>query len=194
MKTRLTLQLVLLLAVTFSVACASQKPAVTHGQNEVKQIQKVQITDTLAGSHYKDIYFSQQPEFTDFDELKKQGFAHVISLRTPAEYDQQAEQAKLESLGIAFTNVPFASTDSLTDAHIAKVTQAVMAHRAQGKTLVHCSSGNRVALWVGGHFYKDHHVTPSQAVEAAVIAGMTKAPIEAKLNTYLEGQSDCGCK
>ena len=148
-------------------------------------VKKVQLTDDLSGSHFKDIYFSMQPAMNDFDALKKQGFTHVINLRDPSEHDEQAEQDKLKTLGIHYTNIPFKSTAELSDAYIASVTQAVMAHRKEGKTLVHCSSGNRVAVWVGGHFYKDHQFSKEASVQTAETAGLTKAPAKAKLQAYL---------
>lgn len=164
---------------------AKADAAVAKSEMTADAVEKVQLTDNLSGSHFKDIYFSKQPALNDFEALKKQGFTHVINLRDPSEHDEQAEQDKLKTLGIQYTNIPFKSADELSDAYIASVTQAVMAHRKEGKTLVHCSSGNRVAVWVGGHFYKDHHFSKEASVQTAEAAGLTKAPAKAKLQAYL---------
>lgn len=188
MKTRNVLTIVLGVVALFSIACVQQKDGHSAKAAPHDAVKKVQLTDNLEGSHYKDIYFSRQPDMNDFESLKKQGFTHVINLRQPSEYDEAAERAKLQALGIEYDNIPFGPEDELTNEYIQKVTQAVMKDRHKGKTLVHCSSGNRVSLWVGGHFYKDHHFTKAQAVETAKDAGMTKAPVEAKLEAYLATQ------
>ena len=65
-----------------------------------------------------------------------------------------------------------------------RVTAEVVTQRKAGKILVHCSSGNRVALWVGAHFKKDHGYSADDARAIAKEMGLTKKELKEKLNAY----------
>lgn len=78
-------------------------------------------------------------------DLAAAGFTQIIDLRTPAEasFDEAAAAA---AAGLAYVNLP--TTGELPDAdQIARFGELLQ----NGKTLVHCRSGNRVgmtwALW-----------------------------------------------
>jgi uncharacterized protein (TIGR01244 family) len=148
----------------------------------------LKIGDSLVARRYSDIYFSAQPTDADFQALKKQGFAAVINLRqsTEKDYSETKDRAKVEALGFTYKNIPTDSSQPITDEFIAQVTSAVKASRGKGKVLVHCSSGNRVAMWLGGHFHKDHGFSKKESLELAKKLGLNKQSAIERVETYLE--------
>ena len=78
-------------------------------------------------------------------QLKSLGYEQVIDLRTPEEHSYD-EAAAARQLGLRYTNLP--TGGSLPDDQQIQTFGELV---QQGKTLVHCRSGNRVgmtwALW-----------------------------------------------
>lgn len=148
--------------------------------------EKVKIGDELEASKYSNLYFSAQPTMKDFENLKKQGFVAVINLREKTEYNEGEEKSKLKELDLVYENIPFSKKSKLTEDYINSVTQAVVKNRTQGKVLVHCSSGNRVGIWLGGHFYKDHNYTEEAAKAVATKLGLKSEDAKEVLNNYFK--------
>ena len=141
----------------------------------------------LGAFHFKDIYFSSQPSSEDIAKLKAQGFVHVINFRGTSEHDVAAEKQRVESLGMIYSHIPFPN-GPLNKEFIDEVTASVVKYRKEGKTLIHCSSGNRVAVWVGGHFYLDHKYSKENAFIMAKEMGLDNPDSAAKLQHFLESQ------
>ncbi len=139
----------------------------------------------LNGYKYGDIYFSGQPSNDDFNELKEQGFSTVINLREKSEYNEKSERDIVKSTRMKYVNIPFPKEMNLTNKMISRVTSAVMESRGEGKVLVHCSSGNRVGLWLGGHFYKDHGFSKQRSLSTAKKLGLSKKEAIDKLSIFL---------
>ncbi len=145
------------------------------------------IGKNLKAKNFETIYFSGQPDNEDLLALKEQGFETIINLRKSSEYDEVSEAKLSKELGFHYKQIPFdGRTDQLTDEFISSVTKVVMDQRDKGKILIHCGSGNRVALWVGGHFAKDHKYSAKDAIEMAKKMGLTSAGLEKKLKVYLQ--------
>ena len=143
------------------------------------------IGDTLKAHQYKNLYFSGQPTNNDFKELKKQGFTHIVNLRRETEYNERDEQKLIKSLGMNYSHHPFPLDLKVDDRFVDKVTSSVIKHRREGKTLVHCSSGNRVAIWLGAHFKKDHGQSSEEAFDTAVELGLEKEGAKKALKSFL---------
>lgn len=143
------------------------------------------IGESLSAHQYKNLYFSGQPSDADFKKLKEQGFTHVINLRRETEYDERAEEKLIKDLGMNYTHHPFPLDLKIDDAYVDKVTGSVLKHRKEGKTLVHCSSGNRVAIWLGAHFKKDHNQSSQNAYDIAEGLGLGKEAAKKALKEYL---------
>ncbi|AFV00815.1 beta-lactamase hydrolase domain-containing protein [Simiduia agarivorans] len=98
-------------------------------------------------------------------QLAAEGYVQIIDLRTPAER-QFDEQAAAAQAGIAYANLP--TTGELPDADQIAQFGALLTN---GKTLVHCRSGNRVgmtwALW-----QLSQGVAMEQALEEGRAMGM----------------------
>lgn len=181
-----------LIVAVFALFSCVHDPETEHTEehSHIKQTDalenSVQIGDNLDTFHYKDIYFSKQPSVADFAKLKEQGFAHIINFRETSEHDVAAEKKQVESLGMVYTHLPFPK-EKLSKEFIDKVTGNVVKHRKEGKTLIHCSTGNRVALWVGGHFYRDHNYSKEKSLTTAKENGLNNPEAISKLEKFLDG-------
>jgi protein tyrosine phosphatase (PTP) superfamily phosphohydrolase (DUF442 family) len=147
--------------------------------------EKVEIGNSLKAHQYKKIYFSGQPSDEDFKELKKQGFTHIVNLRRETEYSERDEKKLIKTLGMNYSHHPFPLDLKVNDDYVDGVTASVVKHRKEGKTLVHCSSGNRVAIWLGAHFKKDHGQSSKEAFDTATDLGLEKEGAKKALKEFL---------
>jgi protein tyrosine phosphatase (PTP) superfamily phosphohydrolase (DUF442 family) len=164
---------IILFTILFSLISCSQVPI-----NNNDYI----IGTTLETYRYGNLLFSRQPTINELKDIKKDNVKTVINLRKKSEYNEKEERDFLVNSGIKYINIPF---DKLTDVYIDEVTRAVVENRKNGKVLIHCSSGNRVGIWLGGHFYKDHNYTKENALKKAKELGLTKAKAVEKVKAYL---------
>lgn len=144
------------------------------------------IGDNLVAHKYGNIYFSGQPSTQDIAKLKKQGFVHIINMRKSVEenYKESEESQNVKKVDINYSHAPIDLNQPLTDQYIEKVVAEIMTHRKEGKTLVHCSSGQRVALWTGAHFYKDHGYSKTRVEDLTEKMGLEKQLLKEKLKEY----------
>tara|TARA_R110002072_G_scaffold534_2_gene3554 strand:+ start:96526 stop:97092 length:567 start_codon:yes stop_codon:yes gene_type:complete len=174
------MKLLLILMTLILVSCSH------HGRSTPEKT-NVEITKNLTANSWGDIYFSAQPSNSDFKELQKEGFKTIINLRGKVEgdYKESRERKIIKKLGMNYYNVPFNKNDKMTDEYVEQVTSKVMENRQEGKVLIHCSSGNRVALWLGSHFKKDHGFSNERSLELAKKLGLTNIGVQKKLEAYL---------
>ncbi len=144
------------------------------------------VGDNLKAHSFKDIYFTGQPSMEDLKKLKDQGFTHIVNLRRSTEYDELEERRAAKKLGMIYSHRPFPLDMNIDDAYVDGVTETIVKNRKLGKTLVHCSSGNRVAIWVGAHFKKDHGQSPAEAFSTAEESGLDKEGAKKALRKYLK--------
>ncbi len=184
---KFALKMILLLFVFLVSGCS-------HLQVSDKVDEQIEHIDHLisgfSATRYSNIYFSGQPPLDSFDKLKALGFQNIVNLRTSNEgnYDEKTEAQRVKEAGLNYTHIPVRGSAPLTDQKIEEITQAIVKNRSLGKTLVHCSSGNRVALWAGGQFYKDHGVSKEDAQKIARQIGLTKVSLQENLKNFLEDQ------
>ncbi len=155
----------------------------SHADQKLEQ--NVIIGKNLKANRFTQLYFSGQPSTNDFSILKSQGFTHIVNLRGKKEgdYKESQEATQVKKLGIRYHNIPY--TGALSNDLIDEVTAAVVKHRKEGKTLIHCSSGNRVGMWLGAHFHRDHGKSKTEALEIAKKLGLNKPQAIAKVKKYL---------
>ncbi len=170
--------IILLLFLVGTLGCVSS--------SKVEDGAEVTIGESLAAKRFSNIYFSGQPSSADYSKLKSDGFALVVNLRDPSEYDESREKDQWAQAGVRYVNVPFAVSAKLNDEFIEKVTKEVMKDRKAGNILIHCSSGNRAGIWAGGHFYKDHGYSKEKSIEISQKLGITSPGALNKLKAYLE--------
>jgi protein tyrosine phosphatase (PTP) superfamily phosphohydrolase (DUF442 family) len=140
----------------------------------------------LLSHQIKNYYFSSQPKNTEFKDLKEKGIVSIINLRNIDEYNETEERLMVKSLGMNYVNIPFPKNKAVDNKYIDKVTKMLVENGKKGKVLVHCSSGNRVGIWLGAHLYKDHGMNKTQSIEKAKSLGLNKSEAIAKLEKYLD--------
>ncbi|MDA8792761.1 sulfur transferase domain-containing protein [Bacteriovoracaceae bacterium] len=175
------------LILIFFISCANNQ------KNSSKNFPKetnVSITDSLTGNRWSNIYFSGQPSEKDYQKLREDKFSAVINLREKSEksYSEKWEQGIAQKNGLAYYNHPFSMNKELTDDYITKVTKSIVKHRKEGKVLVHCSTGNKVGVWLGAHFKKDHKFSSEKSLELAQELGLKKSIAIEKLKAYLSSK------
>jgi len=113
-----------------------------------------------------------QPSRKQFAELEALGLRTVINLRSPTERGTIQEPAWVEALGFEYVSMPIEGGKDLTEA-AARQLDAVL-REANGPTLVHCGSSNRVgALFALRAFYVENK-TVEEALEVGRAAGLTR--------------------
>lgn len=104
----------------------------------------------------EDLYVGGQPTAADIAAFAREGGRHVINLRPPSETPGLDEAAVATAAGLAYHNLPIAGPGDLTRANVQTLDRLLS--RLEGeKTLLHCSSSNRVgalmalrAAWLHG--------------------------------------------
>lgn len=167
------------MSLFFAISC--EHKSIHHNSES-----KVTIGKSLKASKYSNLYFAGQPAEQDYKKIKDQGFVAIINLRQKSEYDEFLEKKRVEKLGMVYHNIPMDMSKPLDNDYVSKVTTAVVSHRKNGNVLVHCSTGNRVGIWLGAHFYKDHGYSKAEAIQQARLLGLTKSKPLVKLQEYLE--------
>jgi protein tyrosine phosphatase (PTP) superfamily phosphohydrolase (DUF442 family) len=128
-----------------------------------------------------DLTFGAQPTPEALRALAAQGYGTVVTTRGEGELDWD-ERALVESLGMRFVQIPMQNpVVAITDQQVAQL-DSVLAG-ATGRTLLHCSSGNRVAGLYGVWLAERRGLDDRTAVEVAEQAGMTRVRpvVEARL-------------
>lgn len=104
----------------------------------------------------ENLYIAGQPEANAFPAIAKVGIRHVINLRPPAETPELNEAAMATQQNMAYYNIPVNGKAGLTRDNVILLDQ-VLRKIGNEKTLLHCSSANRVgalmalrAAWLNG--------------------------------------------
>jgi uncharacterized protein (TIGR01244 family) len=132
------------------------------------------------------LVIGSQPSQEVLEFLAAQGYNTVISTRAPDEIDWD-EAAAVEALGLRFVNIPMPGPEVvITDENVAAFDEVMRS--GEGRMLLHCGSGNRVAgLW--GVWLAEHEdIDPAEALRLAELAGMTRMRpvVEQRLGTLSE--------
>lgn len=148
----------------------------------------VRITKDLEGGRWDNIYFSKQPSRSDINSIKDQGFKTIINLREKIEdnYDESWEKKLARKNNLYYYNIPFSIKTDMSYEYVDRVTSKIMKHRKEGKILIHCSTGNRVGIWLGAHLHKDHKASSDESLSLAKELGLTNPKAIEKLEAYLK--------
>ena len=176
----------IIVITSFLVAsCTSE----SNKTEEVKTQNKntAEIVPGLNATKYMSLYFSGQPSQENYAQLKKAGFSTIISLREDGEkaYNADDQRTAAEKSELTYVHIPMSGSEMLSDEMVQKITSSVVQYRRSGKILVHCGSGNRAALWAGGHFFRDHQFSSDEAINMAKKLGLTSPQLIENLENYL---------
>ena len=135
-----------------------------------------EITDKVA--------VGRQPSAEQLAELRAQGFATVVNLRTVGEKNQSLsptdEEAEAKSAGLSYHHVPV-SISSLDAQQVEAVREAI--RNSEGPVYVHCGAGQRACaislLATEGDGAAGHLVTKASDLGFPVV--------DDELRTFIEG-------
>jgi len=155
---------------------AAAEPAVSHqGAVTPEAVQTLPPWGSSAHVVAADgFYFAGQPDAAGFAQAAAAGVTTVINLRRPDEVEWDVGAA-VRQAGMAYFNEPLLmGRDGIDAASVARISQLV-ADKPDGQVLIHCASGNRVAVWWALHLAAQHGMASQQAVAMAQQAGMKPA-------------------
>lgn len=111
-----------------------------------------------------------QPQRTDLEALAREGFRTIVDLRTPAEPRGYDMAAVARSAGLDYVNIPVGH-EPLTDTVFDEM-RALLRDEKRRPALVHCASGNRVALLLIPYLILDAGKAPREALDLAIAMGL----------------------
>ena len=101
--------------------------------------------------------------------LKKQGFASIISFRLPTEQGVTEEEAAIKTTGIKYVHLPL--NGATPDPKVADQFLVAVSDKANQPAYIHCGGGGRAAtMWMLKRVLKDGWSTERAAEEANAIA------------------------
>lgn len=112
-----------------------------------------------------------QPNKTDITSLAKDGVTKVINFRGEDEFSKFDEQALVEKNGMQYLHFPIASRDAFTKDNVKKFSE--MLANSEGKTFLHCGSGNRAGALFALDAYWNHGKSAAEALQTGKDAGLT---------------------
>jgi len=106
--------------------------------------------------------------------LKKQGFASIISFRLPTEQGVNEEEAAVKTTGIKYVHLPL--NGAMPDPKVADEFLAAVADKNNQPAYIHCGGGGRAAsMWMIKRALKDGWTVDRAADEANAIAMLSPA-------------------
>ena len=117
------------------------------------------------------VYTSAQPGAGDWMRLPALGIATVINLRPRAEMPARDEAAEVRDAGLAYIEIPVVGPAEVTPENAHALWQALQ--RAQGKVLVHCSTGNRAGALMALAAHANG-MASAEALALGKAAGLTR--------------------
>jgi len=165
----------LFIAILVSVLSFSVIAHGSHGEG-----QEITIPNFKHGSG--EVWVGGQPSENDLKLLAERGIKNIINLRGVGEFDGFDEKATAENLSLNYKALPLGGKSAVS---VEAATQfAAMLNESQGKTLVHCASGNRVgAMFALKAFFVDKK-TATEAMEIGKKHGMTR--LEAHVKSLID--------
>lgn len=165
------------------MANAQETKAPSHHDQPILIEQKLTLGNLENISRFHNIHMSGQPDQATLLSLKDADFTMVINIRSPEEMSFD-EKTLVENNGLAYHMIPLLKDGKIQDSAVNQILSAIKSANS-GKILLHCSSGNRVAAWLGSHFYRDHKISLEKSVAYAKQAGITKKGAEALLRHFI---------
>lgn len=152
---------------------------------KLKVVKKPPYTSRLF--QHGNIYIGGQPEYNDFELLKKEGFTHVINMRTPEEMKELKfyEEYLLKKADIPYHFIPIGGKDNPYSPEKLAEFASTLESAGNGKVLLHCRSGHRASQLWAAYLVKYKGKTPDEALEMVSDMGWWPMPMESLLNKKL---------
>ena len=151
--------------------------------NTAESVEVFELGSTKNVHQFGDFIFAGQFAAEDIPKIKEAGVTQVISLRKAEELDWDEAKA-VNDAGLKHVSVAFQSPSELTDEKISQLRKLL--GEADGKTLLHCGSANRVAtVWIA-HRVLDDGIEVDAAIEEAKTIGLKSEPLTERVVEYIE--------
>jgi len=108
-----------------------------------------------------------QPSEADLKTLAEQGVEMIVNFRAPGEFDEFDEGVVVESLGMAYLNIPIPKMKNDLTPENARLLHDAL-HSADGPVVLHCRSGMRA----GGMLALDQFYFHGASEEEAIALGV----------------------
>jgi uncharacterized protein (TIGR01244 family) len=134
-------------------------------------------------------FLKGQPSADELGSFKSRGNSCVVNFRPPSETPDVDEAAQVASAGLAFTNLPYATPEELTDQLLDDARAALRsASQTKQSFVLHCRSGNRVgAAWIA-YRTLDEGKPLEQSVSEAKLLGLRSEALEARVREYVSAR------
>jgi uncharacterized protein (TIGR01244 family) len=113
-----------------------------------------------------------QPSDDQLEKLAQLGYKTVVSLRTEGEAGSQGEAELAGRLGLRFVSIPIAGTAGLTRENAQRLADVL--GQAEGSTVIHCASGNRVGALLALKDYWIDGASAEDSLQLGLKAGLTR--------------------
>ena len=167
------------------MACTAMAWADTSGHVEVQTLPAWGSSAHVVAAG--GFYFAGQPDAAGFAQAAAAGVTTVINIRGPEEADWDVGAA-VQQAGMAYFNEPLVLSEEHIDSASAARISRLVEDKGDGTVLIHCASGNRVAIWWALHLAAHKGVDGETAVALARQAGM-KADLAPLVKQHLQPQS-----
>ena len=122
-------------------------------------------------------YFSEQiitggqPTEQELAQLKAKGVTTIINLRGTNEFDGFDEEKVVKSYGMEYVALPISGAAGVTKEAAEEF--AKILEKENGKTFIHCASGNRVGALTALKSHFQDGLSIEQSIEIGKKAGLT---------------------
>lgn len=171
--------LIVLFQSSFLIGCASQ--TMSRGLNDepvgvAAPVAEAEEPGELDLRRDGPFAFAGQPSPEALLQLKDEGYAMVINLRTDEEMNERVdfdERSLARELEIDYVQIPM-NADLFTAQTVDRFAEALA--RTEGPVLVHCGSSNRAgALWAS-YLHRKRGLSEQEAIERGEAAGLSDRP------------------
>lgn len=156
-----------------------------HSNNGIQGVNSGSFSG-LDYSEYQRLYFSGQPEISQFKDVKNHGIGVVVNMRDPNENPSLiAQEAKiLNELNLTYYNIPVSG--SFEAKGIARLEAVLAKHHEKEKILIHCGSGQRATAFFAIHMIQKHNKSTKEALNLAKSLGLSSGHWEKAAKDYVD--------
>lgn len=147
----------LLLVLAPSITSAESNSAVQYSMKN----SAMPVDDLITGG---------QPTVDDLKKMAKEGVTLVINLRTDGEFDGFNEKKLVNELGMRYLHIPVNGAKGVDKTNAERLHRAL--NSANGKTLLHCASSNRVGGLLAARAYLFQNFSAADAFSLGKKGGM----------------------
>lgn len=140
-------------------------------------------------------FLKGQPSADELGTYQSRGHSCVVNFRPPSETPDVDEASQVTSAGLAYSNLPYALPEELTD-QLLDDARAALRNASQSKQsfVLHCRSGNRVgATWIA-YRTLDEGKPLEQAVSEAKLLGLRNEQFELRVREYVAARATTAAK